>query len=366
MSFESGSMSFRMLYVPRPLPRDAIQKFADKAAPPLKTLVDGELNGWVTGRHLLDRNITEDSAKYGGFLRLTLMQAVRKVPESLLRAECKMEELAQLQASGEERLSAAARSEIRRSINERLLPTMPPTLKGIPFIHFPGSELMYTGALSDKQLDAFQIMLTQTVGYGMIPVLPETAALKRSEANVRDWGPVSFSPELQDGESDCMPGREFLTWLWFVAEARGGLVKVDGAGDLAIMIEGPLLFVMEGAGAHEAALRKGEPLLASEAKTALLSGKKLKKAKITLARGDESYSFGFDADLFAFRSLKLPEGEKLDPVSRFQTRMQQLDFFTRAFLGLFDRFVKERRSDKAWKETSAELHKWVSGRKVRR
>jgi hypothetical protein len=277
-----------------------------------------------------------------------------------------MEELAQLEASGEERLSAATRSEIRRSITERLLPQMPPTLKGVPFIHFPGSDLMYCGALSDAQLDAFQIMVTQTIGFGMIPVLPETAALKRREVNLRDWGPASFSPNLSDDESDCMPGREFLTWLWFVAEARGGMLKVDGAGDLAIMVEGPLLFVMEGAGAHEAVLRKGEPLLSSEAKAALMAGKKLKRAKITLARGDESFSFTFDADLFVVRGLKLPEGEKLDPVSRFQTRMQQLDFFTRAFLGLFDRFVNERRESKSWKAAQADIHKWVSGRKVRR
>lgn len=366
MSFESGSVSFRLLYVPKPFPRNAVEKFADHAAPSIDTLSDGEINGWVSGRHLLDRKITDENAYYGGFLRLTLMKAVKKIPESLLRAECKMEELAQLSASGQDHLSQSARSEIRRSVESRLLPQMPPTLKGVPFVYDENAQLMYVGALSDSQLDAFQIYFTQTIGFGLIPVLPETASLKRSQANVKDWKPASFSPEVGDDELAETPGRDFLTWLWFVAESRGGMIKAGELGDFAVMIEGPLMFVMEGAGAHETTLRKGEPLLSAEAKTALLSGKKLRRAKITIARGDESWTFGFDADHFVFRGLKLPEGEKLDAVSRFQSRLALLDTFQNAFLSLFDRFVAERRDGKVWKDAQADIHKWVSGRKTRR
>jgi hypothetical protein len=366
MSFESGSVSFRMFYVPRAFPRDAVEKFAAHAAPPIDTLGDGEINGWVSGRHLLDRKITEDNAYYGGFLRLTLMKAEKKIPDSLLRAECKIEELAQLAASGKDHLSQATRGEIRRSVEARLLPQMPPTLKGIPFVYDEKAELLHAAALSDKQLDVFQIFLTQTVGFGLIPVLPETASLKRKQANVKDWRPTSFSPEMEDDEVPESPGRDFLTWLWFVAEARGGMIKAGELGDFAVMIEGPLLFVMEGAGAHETSLRKGEPMLSAEAKTALLSGKKLRRAKITLARNDQSWTCSFDADQFVFRGLKLPEGEKLDAVSRFQERMALLDTFQQAFMGLFDRFVDERRDAKIWKDARADIHKWVSGRKTRR
>jgi hypothetical protein len=363
-----------MFYTPRALPRNVVEKFADHAAPPIETLGDGEINGWVSGRHLLDRKITDDNAYYGGFLRLTLMKAEKKIPESLLRAECKIEELAQLAASGDERLSQKARGDIRRSVSARLMPKMPPTLKGIPFVHDEKADLLYAAALSEKQLDAFQIFFTQTVGFGLIPVLPETASLKRLQANVKDWDPTSFSPEVDDDEVPESPGRDFLTWLWFVAEARGGMIKAGELGDFAVMIEGPLLFVSEGAGAHEAVLRKGEPLVSAEAKTALLSGKKLKRAKITLARGDQSWTCSFEADQFVFRGLKLPEGDpsaspgqgKLDAVSRFQERMALLDTFQGAFLGLFDRFVDERRDRKIWKDAQADIHKWVSGRKTRR
>jgi hypothetical protein len=365
MAFESGAASFRVLYVPKAMPGDAVVRFATHAAPPLDTLGNGEINGWVTGRHLLDRNITDRTAFFAGHLRLCLMQAVRKIPEALLRAECRMEELAQLEASGAEALSATARSEIRKSITDRLLPEMPPTLKGVPFVHDAGEHLVYAAALSDKQLDAFQIHVVQTLGFGFIPATPEAAAVKRSRVNPREWAPASFAPDLDDASCEAPIGRDFLTWLWFVAEARGGMVNLGKAGSFGVMVEGPLLFILEGQGAHEAVLRKGEPLMSAEAKTALLGGKKLRRAKVTLARNEESWRVAVDADAFVFRGLKLPETEKLDPIGRFQDRIAKIGVFVEAWYSLFDRFVAERTSESNWKATQKEIHAWVKGRKTR-
>jgi recombination associated protein RdgC len=365
MSFESGSASFRMFYLPRGLGKDPELKFAKKALPPIESLGDGEINGWVGGRHLLDRKITVDNAYFGGFLRLTLVQAMKKVPESLLRAECKIEELAQLQASGADHLSASARSEIRRSVEDRLLPKMPPTLKGVPFVHDDRADILYASAMSEKQVDAFTIMFSEATGTSLVPVTAETASLRRTKSNTRDWTPSSFSPEIEDEFVLNEPGQDFLTWLWFVSEARGGMLKIGDLGSIAVMLEGPLTFTMEGEGAHVTVLRRGEPLLSAEAKTCLLSGKKLRSAKLTLARGDESWKCTFDAT-FAIRGLKLTEGERLDAVSRFQSRMGKFDTFQSALLGFYDRFVEERADPKMWKKTVAEIHEWVKGRKTRR
>lgn len=365
MSFESGSVSFRMLYVPRDLPPDAVARFARHAAPPLDTLGDGLIQGWVTGRHLLDRAITEDTARHGGYLRLTLMQAERKIPEALLRAECRMEELAHIQAHGLDRLSQSARRDIRESVTKRLLPQMPPTLKGLYMVHDARARLVYTSALSDKQLDAFQIGFSLALGFGGVPVLPETAALQRRKTSIKDWPACSYSPEVEDEEVMSDPGLDFLTWLWFAAESRGGMFKLEKLGDWGVMIEGPLTFVREGAGAHETVVRRGEPLVSAEAKAALLAGKKLRRCKLTLARGDLSFTCTFDGPAFLVRGLKLPEGEKLDAVSKFQERMTFLDLFKEALLSLFDRFVDERLDAKKWKASREEIHAWVAGRRTR-
>jgi hypothetical protein len=365
VSFESGSVSFRMFYVTKTIPDDAVARFAERAAPPLNTLGDGEIHGWVSGRHLLDRVITEDNARFAGFLRLTLMKAERKIPESLLRAECRMEEIARQEAQGKAFLSRTERKEIKDEITARLLPQMPPQLKGIPFVYDERDGLLYAAALNDKQLDAFTIAFAQTLGFSLVPVDPETAAAKRLGVNVKQWAPVSFSPEVDDGEAGQDPGEDFLTWLWFYAEARGGIARLDDLGEFAVMIDGPLHFILEGTGAHEAVLRRGEPRLSAEAKTSLLSGKKLKQAKLTFAEGDAQWSCTFSGAGFVIRGLKLPPLEKMDAVTAFQERINQIGRFHAALLGFYDRFVQERHNVKSWDAAVAEIRAWVSERKTR-
>ena len=365
MGFESGSISFRMHYLTGRLPEDAVRRFTKHAAPPLDALGREAVTGWVTGRHLLDRNITDETAYVAGYLRLTLMKAERKIPESLLRAECFMEELAELQARGVQFLKREVRAEIRRTVMERIMPNMPPTLQGIPFVHDNRADLLYVGATAEKQAEAFVVQFGHTTGVTLAPATPAAAALKRMQVNVRDLDPTSFSPECEDELASDSLGQDFLTWLWFHSEARGGLVRLDD-GEYAAAIEGPLLFVNEGDGAHEALLRRGTPLVSTEAKTALLSGKKLRCARLTLARGDEMWMCALDAETFTFRGLKLPKGDAVDPVGRFHERMLALETYREAFLGFFDAFLKERSEPARWKATRKEIHAWVAGRTAKR
>ena len=106
-------------------------------------------------------------------------------------------------------------------------------------------------------------------------------------------------------------------------------------------------------------------MVSAEAKAALLAGKKLRRAKLTQARGDLSFTCTFDAPSFVVRGLKVPDGEKLDAISKFQERMTFVDLFKEALLCLFDRFVDERLDGKKWKATREEIHTWVKDRKTR-
>lgn len=362
MGFEKGSVSFRMFFAQRDFVEDDVDKFAAAAFPPLNSLAEEEVHGWVASRHMLDRNITEETAYLGGYLRLGLTQAKKSVPSSLLAAECAVEEVAVMEADDKQYLNQQARSEIRKGVKERLLPDMPPQLKSIDFVFDERSHMIYSTATSEKQLDAFVLSLMQTTGCGATPADPETIAERLSQINVQHWAPSSFSDELEDGMVDGTAGREFLMWLWFCSEKRQGIVQIPEVGELAYMVEGPLTFVMEGKGAHEISLRKGEPMLSAEARTALLSGKKLKKAKLQFVRGEEVWAFTFDADDFVFRSLKLPETETFDRVGKFQERMVFLETFRQSFFHLYSEFAKERNDSKVWKETKDEMRKWVADR----
>ena len=361
MGFESGMVSLSMFYPARELGREVVESFAKHALPPLELLGRDPMHGWVTGRHLLDRNITAETATVAGRLRLTLAKAERKIPDALLRAECRMEDLAEMEVQGTDYLPRPKRTEIKKEVMERLLPTMPPTLTGIPTVYDGRENLLYAGATTDKQIDALVSIFKQTTGINLVPLTPETAALKRKGRSISDLDCTSFSPECPDPLAGGTIGMDFLTWLLFFFEARGGTIVWQGE-PAGVMIEGPLTFFMEGQGAHLMVLRHGQPLVASEAKTALLGGKKLQRARVILAAGDEPWSATVDADTFVLRGLKLPRGEALDPISRFEERILSLGRFRDLFLSLYDRFLDERIDMARWKETQREIHAWLPGR----
>ncbi len=368
MPFDRGSVSFRMLELPRAFPGDWVERFAEERAGSLEAVGEGPQRGWVTGRHLLDSHITEETAMLAGWVRLALRQAERKVPAALLQAECRMEELAVQAAEGKPYLKAKQRSEIRRSVTERLLPAMPPQLKAVPFVYMPGATHLYVSALAAAQLDVFNAALAATLGFGGEPATPEALGLKLKQPDLRDLPGTSFSPEMEGEAMEAAPGREFLTWLWFKAETQNGRVALSEGRELGVLLEGPLTFLHEGNGAHAAVLKKGAPENSIEAKTCLLSGKKLKEAKVTFALDEENiWSFGFEADQFLIRGLKLPQGEgSLDSVSRFQERMIFLEQWREILLDLFGAFADVRRDSGKWKTAVDEIREWVKGRPGRR
>jgi hypothetical protein len=362
MAFESGSLSFRMFYVPGSIPETIHEKFSGDVLGSIDHLLDEELHGWVGHRHLLDREIHEASAWPSGFLRLTLCQAQRKIPASLLRAECRMEELVWMQAEHRDYVNRQQKAEIKQQVIEKLLPQMPPQLKGIDFCYDPKAGILYASALSDKQLDAFLLNFGKTTGIKLIPVDPVSAAWSEAKCRADQWPRWSFAAEQW---ADTTPGREFLMWLWYMSEAQGGEVALPDGGTFAVMVEGPLLFDQEEQG--ETAIRKGEPMVSAETRAALLSGKKLRRAKLTLARGgEEVWTCTLDADPFVIRSLKLPKTEAIDAEGRFQERMEMLDTFRQAFLGLYCTFAKLRNDPTAFGGMDVAMKGWMAARPARK
>lgn len=362
MSFESGSVSFRMFYLPGSLSETIHERFSDDVLGSIEHLLDEELHGWVGPRHLLDRDISESTVWPSGFLRLTLCQAQRKIPSSLLRAECRIEEMVWMQAEHRDYVNRQQKSEIKQQVIEKLLPQMPPQLKGIDFCYDPKEKMLYASALSDKQLDAFLISFGKTTEAKLIPVDPVSAAWNEARCRADQWPPLGFAAAQW---ADCAPGREFLMWLWFMSESGGSGIPLSEGGSISVLVEGPLLFDQEEQG--ETAIRKGEPMLSAETRAALLSGKKLRRAKITLARGGEDcWTCTFDADSFTFRSLKLPKTEAIDAAGRFQERMEMIDTFRQAFLDLYGIFVKLRDDAACCKTLATEMKDWMSARPARK
>ena len=281
MGFDRGSVSFRMFHLGTGFGPALVERFAAHAAPPIETLGHEPIQGWVTGRHLLDTNLTEENCVFGGYLHATLMRAERKVPEALLRAHSRLEEEVQLRARNATTLPRQVRGEIRDAIFERLLPAMPPTLTGLPVVVDFRNDRVLAGAMGDQQIERFSRAFRETAGIMPVLLNAETAALRRKQINSRDVCAVSFSPDPEvPPEENVSLGMDFLTWLWWWWEVEGGVFRAEKGGpQFGMILEGPVTFFGEGQGAHEAVLRKGNPFDSREAGIALLGGKRVRRAK---------------------------------------------------------------------------------------
>jgi len=361
MPFDQGSITFRICRLPESMPENTIERFAEFAAQPLANVTDEPCWGWVSPRHLLDDVIDETTIKVGAFYHLCLRQAERKIPASLLTAECRMIELARMAETGSEKLGNRARRSIKAEVQQRLLPQMPPQLSGIYFAIDTLENMLYTTAISPRQLEIFLAHFGKVIGFEPMPLTPENIAEELFELDPAAVPALNISPDpkrnLLEGAGTL--GENFLTWLWFFQEERGGNLPPTKLGDFSLLIDGPLVFVAEGPGAFESAIRKGAPTLSAEAKASLTVGKKLKRAKLTLARGDEEWSFNFDANEFIFRSLKLPESEALDKASLFEDRMNNLIILQNVLFALFQRFLKEMTDSAKASDYQAKAREWI-------
>ena len=365
MPFDRGTITFRICRLPEELPADSLDRFKSLAAQSLELVHDEPMWGWVSPRHLLDCNLTEDNIKTAGYYHLCLRQAERKIPASLLNAECRLAELTRMAETNATKISRKERNTIKEEVKAHLLPQMPPQLSGTYFTVDNAEKLLFTTAVSQHSLDIFLGMFSKTFGFEPVPMTPEVVAMDMYGVSSEDVPSVCISPvlKLPEGEINGTLGENFLTWLWYFQEARGGVLPPSKLGEFAMMIDGPLTFIAEeGNGAFESVVRKGTPTISAEAKAALMVGKKLKSAKFVIVRDKQEWSCTLDANEFVFRGLKLPEGEALEPDAVFEERMTNLFIFHSVFFGLFEKFLKEMTDSAKLAEYQSKAKDWISNR----
>ncbi len=360
MPFDRGSFTFAMFDIPEKLPENFISQFATRRAGTLDSVTDEPQIGWVTGFHLLDTVISEESAQMGGCYYLALRQAVRKIPTTLLNAVCKREEQAYMRANNLEYVSSKMKKQIREEAIEKHILKMPPTLSGIPMVLEPHERLLYVGASSRRQLDQFIEFFFQTLKIEPVQLSP--ALLLERIGGITE---ASFPSLNIGGQPDATPviGRDFLMWLWFYSETKGKL-EVPDYGEFELMIEAPLVLVSSGdaQGSEEVTVKKGDsPLRSSEAKAAMLSGKKLRKAKLTMTRANQIWTGSFDADQFAFGSFKTPEPEEMNADEIFAERVRNLAIFRSGLMMFFKKFC-ETMTGKDFLQFQKEILAWARER----
>ena len=161
-------------------------------------------------------------------------------------------------------------------------------------------------------------------------------------------------------------GQEFLTWLWYKSEERGGAVCLPGAGDIQVVFEKHMLLEFGEGEAQEKLICRGLQTELKEARTGLLMGKKLEQARIRLARGDYEWYFTLTATLFEFRGVKVPktvesedEGDGQAAVEgRMLERIGMLEEISRSVDELFRMFLTVR-TGPDWEDELRRVRTWL-------
>jgi len=162
-------------------------------------------------------------------------------------------------------------------------------------------------------------------------------------------------------------GQEFLTWLWWKSEERGGVVAFPGEGDIVVVFEKHMLLEYGEGDSNESLICRGLQTELQEARTGLVMGKKLEQARIQLAYNDFEWNFTLAAALMEFRNVKLPKtggesGGGDNPEEREGMILERIYLFeelVRLVLGLFRSFVELRVSSE-WRDELLKVREWVA------
>lgn len=163
-------------------------------------------------------------------------------------------------------------------------------------------------------------------------------------------------------------GQEFLTWLWYKSDERGGTVYLpEAGGDIQLVFEKHMLLEFGEGEAHEKLICRGLQTELKEARTGLVMGKKLEQARIQIVRDEYEWHLTLKGSLMEFQSVRLPktmagseesddpeaiEGRLLDHVGLHEMVVRMVDDLFRMFLKI--------RITPQWAEELEKIRSWVN------
>ncbi len=382
-----GSITYTKFLVRGDVPDDLHQKFLarirTRAFKPLTPEDNDDVSvGWMPIERPFDEDpsFRADGTFFGGYLALALRLDRWKFPSSLVKTKMAAAEKAFLEKHQKERLSRADKAEIRDAVERRLRREGEPTSKAIELAwNLNDGELRVFGR-SQLLVEHLIELFEKTFGVELVAAGPWILAMeqklgKEADKLLASIEPCSFHTKKQPQsgatrseepslaelvETRRFLGREFLAWLWFRTELLSTELRIEGFGAAEVWLEKQIVLETQTeAGKERSTLAGVAPSGSKEARTAMRSAKLPVRAKLAVRRAEQDWSLGFDADAFAFGSVKIPAlltGEGDDP---FHERMQLLEEIEAAMLSLYREFLLARVKPAFLSETLPAMHGWL-------
>jgi hypothetical protein len=145
-------------------------------------------------------------------------------------------------------------------------------------------------------------------------------------------------------------GREFLVWLWFESEFLEGQMSAPGVGEFEFLLEKQITLEAGGSKDKEQSKLRGQnPAATPEAREALRQGKTPTTASMKLHRGDQDFTFVFNAEQLAISGVKIPALMKDKDDEPFYDRIGLIEDLEAYMDALYSEFLLLRVT-RAWSD----------------
>jgi hypothetical protein len=306
--------------------------------------------GWTDIEDVLDTDFNPARCIFGDYRLFALRVDRRPLPAALMKIRCLEGERRFRQENRVKKLYKDQREAIRESVRREIMESTLPIPAFFDVCWSVNGGTVLFASLSPRIIQEFLDFFKQTFGLVLVPHLPWNAEVLDAQ-----------------GIGPALLGREFLTWLWFKAEERNGMILVPGFGDIEMHFVRRLA-LESGQGEYtESVVCQGQHTDLKEGKEAVRQGKKIKEARLRLGRDSAKWEFTFKADTLQFQSLKLPvptdmdEEEEGDKGGRVLERLYLIEAAIKTMDDLFADFLQLRLSED-WSTEASRLETWAGGK----
>lgn len=157
-------------------------------------------------------------------------------------------------------------------------------------------------------------------------------------------------------------GEEFLTYLWFQFETKGGEFTLPGGRAVGVAIDDLLVFAAGGEGETTQTMRRGLPTRAPESREALRHGHRLAKVRLLIAEGPRQWTVTIDGATMLLGSVKLPEDAEECESSTDRTSDRAANWLALRSIvdGLFAEFLRLRVGQNWLKQEAVAMAEWMA------
>ena len=374
MGLLKGTLTFSRYRLLGPLPKNfhdfISRQIKHHAFRELSAATEEKSAGWTSLENVLDTHFEYANYAVGDYLAFSLRLDRKAIPPSLMRIKLLEAEKKTLSAKGRKGLSKGEKDEIKERVRLDLLSKTYPVPSFFDVCWSLSQNWVFFGSLSSKVIEEFESLFKKTFNLPLSPLVPWDPkmidrSLAEKIASLKDG--VFLNPQnVEEGKSGApLLGREFLTWLWFKSEERGGAIQIPGMGDVEVAFARRLVLESGGGEYSESIVCQGLHAGLKEGKAGVQEGKKVKEARIQLGMGPDRFEFTLKADQFQFQTLRLPSGMGMEEEGeeekggRILERVYLIEKATQIVDQLFSLFLKKRLSPQWSGEEIPRIKKWV-------